>query len=136
MENDIQVPVDIPELYVTNKKAPELKYYMEKKRHQEELQRDNSIIFYPADKMIPKNMTKKMSMQMSSKKMASTKALSKKASSKKVSSKKVSSKKVSSKKTVSKKLSKSSRMWSKKRFSGKISNMINARRMLKSLKKK
>ena len=131
MENDIQVPVDIPELYVTNKKAPELKYYMEKKRHQEELQRDNSIIFYPADKMIPKNMTKKMSMQMSSKKMASTKALSKKAS-----SKKVSSKKVSSKKTVSKKLSKSSRMWSKKRFSGKISNMINARRMLKSLKKK
>jgi hypothetical protein len=120
MENDIQVPVDIPELYVTNKKAPELKYYMEKKRHQEELQRDNSIIFYPADKMIPKNMTKKMSMQMSSKKMASTKALSKKVS----------------KKTVSKKLSKSSRMWSKKRFSGKISNMINARRMLKSLKKK
>lgn len=131
MENDIQVPVDIPELYVTNKKAPELKYYMEKKRHQEELQRDKSIIFYPADKMIPKNMTKQMSSQMSSTKMTSTKSSSKKAS-----LKKMASTKASSKKAVSKKLSKSSRMWSKKRFSGKISNMINARRMLKSLKKK
>jgi hypothetical protein len=129
MENDIQVPVDIPELYVTNKTsktAPELQYYMEKKRHQEEIEHDKSIIIYPANKMIPKNLSKEMSKQMSSK-MTSKKMASKKTS------KKMTSKK-SSKATTNKKSSKKMAM-SKKRLSRKNSNMINIR-MLKSLKKK
>lgn len=72
-DTDIQIPVDIPQEYVplikgNKKKIPELNYYMKKKEHHDDLMRDTSIKMYPADKMVPVEMspaTRKMSRKMS-----------------------------------------------------------------------